>query len=56
MLPLAAPNVFTTAILTFIHCWNETTASWPLGGSRSMPTFEVCRPNSTTSPRGQIVS
>jgi multiple sugar transport system permease protein len=23
LLPLAAPGVFTTAILTFIHSWNE---------------------------------
>ena len=41
ILPLAAPGVFTTAILTFIAVWNEYMIALSFGQDRNMKTATV---------------
>ena len=41
LLPLAAPGVFTTAILTFIHAWNEFIIALSMINDPSMQTATV---------------
>lgn len=49
ILPLAAPGVFTTAILTFIGVWNEFMIAYTFGTTREMMTAPVAINNFTGS-------
>lgn len=58
-LPLAAPGVFTTAILTFIYCWNEFLFALALttnDASRTIPVAIVLFSGYHTVPWGQILA
>jgi multiple sugar transport system permease protein len=58
-LPLAAPGVFTTAILTFIYCWNEFLFALALTTndmSRTIPVAIVLFSGYHTVPWGQILA
>ncbi len=58
-LPLAAPGVFTTAILTFIYCWNEFLFALALttnDSSRTIPVAVVLFSGYHTVPWGQILA
>lgn len=58
-LPLAAPGIFTTAILTFIYCWNEflfALAFTTNDGSRTIPVAIVMFSGYHTVPWGQILA
>lgn len=58
-LPLAAPGVFTTAILTFIYCWNEFLFALALttnDASRTIPVAIVLFSGYHTLPWGQILA
>ncbi len=58
-LPLAAPGVFTAAILTFIYCWNEflfALAFTTNDASRTIPVAVVMFSGYHTVPWGQILA
>jgi len=58
-LPLAAPGVFTAAILTFIYCWNEflfALAFTTNDQSRTIPVAIVMFSGYHTTPWGQILA
>jgi multiple sugar transport system permease protein len=58
-LPLAAPGIFTTAILTFIYCWNEflfALAFTTNDASRTIPVAIVMFSGYHTVPWGQILA
>ena len=58
-LPLAAPGIFTTAILTFIYCWNEflfALAFTVNDHSRTVPVAIVLFSGYHTVPWGQILA
>jgi multiple sugar transport system permease protein len=58
-LPLAAPGIFTTAILTFIYCWNEflfALAFTTNDQSRTIPVAIVMFSGYHTVPWGQILA
>jgi multiple sugar transport system permease protein len=58
-LPLAAPGIFTTAILTFIYCWNEflfALAFTTNDASRTIPVAIVMFSGYHTLPWGQILA
>jgi multiple sugar transport system permease protein len=58
-LPLAAPGIFTTAILTFISCWNEflfALAFTVNDASRTVPVAIVLFSGYHTVPWGQILA
>ena len=61
ILPLAAPGVFTTAILTFIAVWNEFLIAYTFNQDRSMKTATVAMAQFTGSlgfntPYGTIMA
>jgi multiple sugar transport system permease protein len=58
-LPLAAPGIFTTAILTFIYCWNEflfALAFTTNDTRRTIPVAIVMFSGYHTVPWGQILA
>ena len=58
-LPLAAPGILTTAILTFIYCWNEflfALAFTVNDQSRTVPVAIVLFSGYHTVPWGQILA
>ncbi len=58
-LPLAAPGIFTTAIITFITCWNEflfALAFTTNDQSRTVPVAIVMFSGYHTVPWGQILA
>ena len=58
-LPLAAPGIFTTAILTFIYCWNEFLFALAFtinDRSRTVPVAIVLFSGYHTVPWGQILA
>ena len=58
-LPLAAPGVFTAAILTFIYCWNEflfALAFTTNDQARTIPVAIVMFSGYHTTPWGQILA
>ncbi len=58
-LPLAAPGIFTAAILTFIYCWNEflfALAFTTNDASRTIPVAIVMFSGYHTVPWGQILA
>lgn len=58
-LPLTAPGIFTTAILTFIYCWNEflfALAFTTNDASRTIPVAIVMFSGYHTVPWGQILA
>lgn len=59
VLPLAAPGIFTTAILTFIYCWNEFLFALVFttnDSARTIPVAIVMFSGYHTVPWGEILA
>ena len=60
--PLAAPGMFTTAILVFIFCWNDflfaisLTSTTRARGPRRPPSASSAAARSSPSPTGPIAA